>query len=163
MKIVKELLEKTGDNGIKHSFLLWETVVLRLSTFMNSLPIARGEDSRNPKDMEVFGFICPNHFILGANPKRILDGTSTLIGSKCKMLENLEETRTFLEDALLSHLHRFIPSSLGHKSDKVPEVGDLVIFIMKDNMRSRNKIWKFGRVIQNYVDGRSGKLRIYAL
>ena len=160
VKIVKELLEKTGENGIKHSFLQWETVALRLSTFMNSLPIARGEDSRNPKDMEVFGVICPNHFILGANPKRILDGTSTLVGSKCKMLENLEETRTFLEDALLSHLHRFIPSSLGHKSDKVPEVGDLVIFTMKDNMRSRNKIWKFGRVIQNYVDGRGGKLRI---
>lgn len=160
VKIVKELLEKTGENGIRHSFLQWETVALRLSTFMNSLPIARGEDSRNPKDMEVFGVICPNHFILGANPKRIIDGTSTVIGSRCKMLENLEETRVFLEDVLLSHLHRFIPSSLGHKSDKVPEVGDLVIFIMKDNMRSRNKIWKFGRVIQNHVDGRGGKLRI---
>ena len=35
-----------------------------------------------------------------------------------------------------------------------------MIFIMKDNTRSKNKIWKFGRVIQNYVDGHGGKLRI---
>ena len=76
------------------------------------------------------------------------------------MLDIVNETREFLEDQLVSHLHRFIPTTQSFKSDEVPKVGDIVIFVMKDNQRKRNITWKFGRISETYVDGRAGKVRI---
>ena len=55
VKIVKSIFDKVAEVGKKRSYIEWETVAQCTAASMNSLPIARNEDSRNPKDMEDFG------------------------------------------------------------------------------------------------------------
>ena len=107
---------------------------------MNSFPIAKAEDIRNNNEMDVFGVICPNHFILGNNLDRTVEGSCIILDARSKMLEVINETREFLEDLIISNIHRFIPTSLKSKSGLIPVVGDLVLFVMKDNQRERNKV-----------------------
>jgi hypothetical protein len=160
VRLVKDLLEKSGEKGFRHSFLEWSTICKRISSTLNSLPIARSEDTRNPMDFDVFGLITPNSFIQGYNRDRAIEGSCCLVGTKTQMLDIVNETREFLEAELLAHIHRFIPSSQSRKNDSLPEIGSVVIFVMKDNARSRNIVWKYGRIIATRVDGRAGKIRI---
>ena len=76
------------------------------------------------------------------------------------MLSVVNETREFLESELLAQMHRFIPTDQSSKNDELPEKGSIVLFLMKDNQRARNKTWKYGKITQNYVDGRRGKVKI---
>ena len=160
VKLVKDWLEKSAQKGFRHSYTQWETICIRSSNFLNSLPIARAEDSRNPADMEVFGIITPNCFIQGFNTDRQIEGSCSLIDTKSKMLSVVNETREFLESELLAQMHRFIPTDQSSKNDELPEKGSIVLFLMKDNQRARNKTWKYGKITQNYVDGRRGKVKI---
>ena len=61
---------------------------------------------------------------------------------------------------LLNHIHRFIPYHNHQFRDKIPDPGDIVLFIHVDSFRARNKDWKFGRIVENYVDGNPGRVRI---
>ena len=160
VKIVKSIFEKVAELGKKHSYIEWETVVQRTAASMNSLPIARSGDSRNPNDLEDFGLITPYHFLLGFNPNRILDTSVSVINSRCKMLEVVQNTQDYLHEVLLNHIHRFIPYHNHQFRDKIPDPGDIVLFIHVDSSRARNRDWKFGRIVENYVDGNPGKVRI---
>ena len=160
MKILKDLLEKSNSKGFRHSYLEWETIAQRIGSLMNSLPIARAEDIRSNTEMYIFGVICPNHFILGKNLDRTVEGSCIVLDDRSKMLELINETREFLEDIIISNVHKFIPTSLSSKSGMIPAVGDLVLFVMKDNQRERNKVWKFGKIMEIFVDGRAGKVKL---
>ena len=160
VKIIKTIFEKAAETGKKHSYIEWETVAQRTAAAMNSLPIARSGDSRNPQDMEDFGLITPFHFLLGLNPNRLLSDSATLLDTRSNMLDIVNNTNEFLHGILLDHLHRFIPSCGKSKNDKVPEPGDVVIFVHVDNIRARNRDWKFGRIQENYVNGNPGRVRI---
>ena len=160
VKILKDLLEKSNSQGFRHSYLEWETIAQRIGSLMNSLPIARAEDIRSNTEMDIFGVICPNHFILGKNLDRTVEGSCIVLDDRSKMLELINETREFLEDVIISNVHRFIPTSLSSKSGMIPAVGDLVLFVMKDNQRERNKVWKFGKIMEIFVDGRAGKVKL---
>ncbi len=143
VKIVKSIFEKVAELGKKHSYIEWETVVQRTAASMNSLPIARSGDSGNPNDLEDFGLITPYHFLLGFNPNRILDTSVSVINSRCKMLEVVQNTQDYLHEVLLNHIHRFIPYHNHQFRDKIPDPGDIVLFIHVDSSRARNRDWKF--------------------
>ena len=160
VRLVKEWLHKAAENGFRHSFLQWSTICARVTNFLNSLPIARGEDCRDPNSLEMLSLITPNMFIHGFNNDRQIEGSCQLVSTKTKMLDMVNETRVFLEETLMDHLHRFIPSQSSHRKYDPPSIGDIVVFVMKSNFRARNITWKFGKVIKTFVDGRKGKVRI---
>ena len=157
VKLIKQVLESSRLNQFKHSLIEWETLAKRVSSFLNSLPISRSGDSRDPNDFDLFGLITPNHFLIGKNTDRVADGSPVTIDSPSIMLDKLNRTSEALQEVLLSHIHRFIPGSNDVKG-QVPSVGDIVLFVLKSSSMSKN--WKFGRVIGTYVNGRKSLVRI---
>ena len=160
IKLIKELLEKTGAAGFKHSFLHWETILKAISSILNSFPIAKAGDNRNPNNPDNgFSVITPHHFLIGHNDSRSLEGEIKIMESRSSLLEKVNETYRFLQEILVSNIHRFIPGRQVNNPDP-PSVGDLVIFVHKDNLRSRNIEWKFGKIVEVTVEGRKSKVRI---
>ena len=159
VKLLKEYLQKAAENGFRHSFLQWESVGLKVAAFLNSLPIARGLDTGPQSDFGLMGVITPNHFLIGSNGNRALAGSCKIIGHRSEILDKVNKTSEFLCNLLHENLHRFLPGATG-ATDKLPTVGDIVIFVMTDNIRSRNMTWKYGKVTEILVDGRKGKVKI---
>jgi hypothetical protein len=157
IKIVKDILLKTAELGKRHSFIQWESIAAGITSTMNNLPIAH-RDSRDFHS-DSFNFVCPNHFIIGRNTDRSLDGFVELDSSPTKMLNNVNKITDSMHQILGDHIHRFIP---GRKvfSGQPPNVGDVCLFLVKESERSRNSKYKFGRIVENYVDGRENKVRI---
>jgi len=159
VKLIKEMLESNCEKQRKHSLVEWDTIVRKVASSLNSLPMSRSGDTRNPSDMGMFSLITPNHFLFGKNSSRVPDGSPVVLDNPSKMLEKVCKTNDILQDILLSHIHRFIPGS-NNKVGQIPNPGDIVLFVLKDGIRSRNKCWKFGRILANYVNGRSSLVNI---
>jgi len=159
VKLIKEMLESNCEKQRKHSLVEWDTIVRKVASSLNSLPMSRSGDTRNPSDMGMFSLITPNHFLFGKNSSRVPDGFPVVLDNPSKMLEKVCKTNDILQDILLSHIHRFIPGS-NNKVGQIPNPGDIVLFVLKDGIRSRNKCWKFGRILANYVNGRSSLVNI---
>ena len=134
---------------------------MSIASILNGFPIAKAGDWRNPNSFDdSFSIITPNHFLIGHNSERSLVGEIKILEHRSTLLEKVNRTFEYLQDLLYERIHQFIPGEASHVDEVRPEVGDIVIFVRKDNLRKRNIEWCIGRVVETYVDGRSSKVKI---
>lgn len=157
IKALKEYITKAGDIGQKHSFLEWETLVLNIAAVINGLPICHNQDDRGIHND--LGLLTPNMFLIGRNNTRSPDAILNIEFNPPTALKKLAEMDNKLFDLLGEYAHRFIPGKRMVAGD-IPEVEDVVMFIAKENQRSRNIKLKYGRVIATMVDGRQNKVKV---
>ena len=158
IKILKDFLNKAGCIGRKHSYLEWETVCLNISATINGLPICHNQDERSNSASEL-GLITPNMFLIGRNNNRSPEKIMTVETNPAKALRNIAETSQEMYDLLESFVHRFIPGKK-FSDTRSPEKDDIVLFVAKEAERSRNVVYKYGRVIETCVDGRINKVTV---
>lgn len=158
VKLLRELLNRTAQNGKKHSFLMWETVGSTVANMLNNLPIAHCSD-RNSIDDPIF-LVTPNSLLMGKNQNRSAAGPIEL--QDCEVnsqFQNINEITSILQSNLAAMVHKYVP---GRKvcDGSPPLIGEIVVFVAKENQRARNVVYKFGRVLSNFVDGRCNKITI---
>jgi hypothetical protein len=149
VKIFKELMSTQCRFTSPLSYLEWETICARLAAQMNNLPIGYYSVSEN----EVVDFITPNLFILGRNNSRAMEGTPILEDSPLTRIQELQDITLALYQILYDNLHRLVPGKTPSRDDPI-KVGDIVLFLHKEAIRSRNNDWKYGRISAIQVDGR---------
>jgi hypothetical protein len=156
--VLREFLEKSGELGQRHTYVEWETICLKISSMINGLPMCYNSDDRGDALNEL-GLITPNMFLLGRNNSRSPSGFVTMEFNPAKALKELTETNHKLVELLGDFVPRFIP---GKKFSDLnpPEIGDVVLFVSKENMRSRNVQYKYGRITATFVDGRINKCTV---
>ena len=157
VKALKEYINKAGDIGQKHSFLEWETIVLNVAAIINGLPICHNQDDRGIHND--LGLLTPNMFLIGRNNIRSPDAILSIEFNPPAALKKLAEMDDKLFDLLGDYAHRFIPGKRMVAGD-IPEVEDVVMFISKENQRSRNIKLKYGRIVATMVDGRQNKVKV---
>ena len=154
---MKEFLEKSQEVSKKHSYLEWETICWNIASAINGLPVCHNQDDRYIQDD--LGLITPNMFLIGRNNSRSPDGFLVMENNPVKALMDLEEMNSKLLDLLGHYVHRFIPGKRLAEGQQ-PDVGDIVLFVMKESERSRNVKYKYGRILDTNVDGRPNKVKI---
>ncbi len=158
VKVMKEFLVKSGSLCQRHTYIEWESIALNISSVINGLPICTNSDD-TANTVGELNLITPNLFLLGRNNARAPERFVTLETNPGRALKELANTNQQLLDLLGNYVHRFIP---GKKYSDVhpPEVGDVVLLLLKEAERSRNKVYKYGRVIKLNVDGRINKVLV---
>lgn len=158
VKVVKEYLDVSGELTQKHTYVELETIGLNISAVINGLPICTNSDDTSNTVGEL-NLITPNLFLLGRNNARAPEKFVTMETNPGKALKQLGETNQKLMDLLGNYVHRFIP---GKKFSDVhpPEINDVVLFLYKESSRSRNIVYKYGRVVETCLEGRINKVLI---
>lgn len=146
IKVIRSMLNKLSIKCTDAvTTISWETIFAKIANEIDNIPICKGNSS-NVRD---FGFdiITPNRYKLGRNNQRAIDDSLVLEGNT--YVEVLEVCRKYQQvwlQIMLDRLHHFMPKPLKwSKTDQV-DVGDLVIFILKDSGSERMWQWKLGRV-----------------
>ena len=103
VKVLKEFLEKSSENGKRHSYLEWESIVLNISAAINSLPICHNQDDRQIDDM--LGLITPNMFLLGRNNERSPAGFPQIECNPGRLLDSVRAMNDGLLDLLGDYVH----------------------------------------------------------
>ena len=158
VRLIREMLDSTSESSKEKSYLMWETVASTISNMLNNMPIAHCSD-QNGVDDPIF-LVTPNSLILGKNQNRSVAGPIEL--EDCyvnSQFTNVNELTELVQSQIARMAHKYVP---GRKVSTAspPLIGEIILFVMKENQRSRNVIYKYGRVTQNYVDGRENKIRI---
>lgn len=158
VKLVRELLNATAENHKRHSFAAWETVAATTANALNNLPISHASDSSKIDD-PIF-LVTPNSLILGKNQNRSVNGSVELADcTVSKQFKNVNEISEIVQNQIGEMIHKYVP---GRKVSLAapPQPGEVVLFVMKESDRARNVVYKFGRILENYVDGRENKVLI---
>ena len=158
VKLIREMLKTTSESSKEHSYLMWETVCSTISNMLNNMPIAHCSD-QNGVDDPIF-LVTPNSLILGKNQNRSVSGPIEL--EDCyvnNQFTNANEITELVQSQIAKMAHKYVPGRKVCKASP-PLIGEIILFVMKESERSRNVQYKFGRVIENYVDGRENKIRI---
>ena len=158
VKLIREMLNTTSESSKEHSYLMWETVGSTISNMLNNMPIAHCSD-RNGIDDPIF-LVTPNSLLLGKNQNRSVSGPIEL--EDCyvsNQFTNVNEITELVQSNIARMAHKYVP---GRKVciSSPPLIGEIILFVMKESERSRNIQMKYGRVVENYVDGRENKIRI---
>ena len=71
----------------------------------------------------------------------------------------MNEISEIVQNQIGEMIHKYVP---GRKVSLAapPQPGEVVLFVMKESDRARNVVYKFGRILENYVDGRENKVLI---
>lgn len=141
----------------KHSILGWQTVMDSISSTLNGIPITRGNDDRGVQNYE-FDLITPFSCLLGHNSNRMLDGVVLLEKLPSRYLEKVKVTLQAYYEHLLSTIHRLIPVPNKWKASDPVNKDDVVLFL--DDEGIKYKTWKYGRILETNVNGRSTKVRV---
>ena len=141
----------------KNSILGWETIMASISSTLNSIPITRGNDDRGVSNHE-FDLITPFSCILGHNSNRTLDGVVLLENIPSRHLEKVKVTLQAYYEQLMNTIHRLIPTPNKWTANDTVSIGDIVLFLADDGMKYKS--WKYGKVVDNAVNGRKTKLKI---
>ena len=158
VKLLRELLQRTAQNGRKHSYLMWETVGSTVANMLNNLPIAHCSD-RNSIDDPIF-LVTPNSLLMGKNQSRSVTGPIELLDCEVNsQFQNINEITRILQSNLAAMVHKYVPGREVCEGSP-PLIGEIVVFVMKENQRARNIAYKFGRVISTFVDGRYNKITV---
>ena len=158
VKVLKEFLMKSGELGRRHSFIQWETIVSSVSSFINGLPVCSNSDDHGGTYGDL-NLITPNLLLIGRNNARSPEGFVSFTTNPGKALKNIAETNQLIYDLLGQFIARFIPGKRFTNS-RPPEVNDIVLCLMKEAQRTRNCVYKFGRIIEVFLDGRPNKVLI---
>ena len=156
VKLVKELLKKCSKSGLANSMIGWETALARVCNVINNVPICRGENiTRNE-----WNIITPNRLILGKNNERSTEGPFKLDGVKSRLLEKIKTIESCWYQLFISKVHTLIPRPKWHKSSRMPEVGDVCLFVMDDSQLKTENVWHYGRVIEVYPHGKKERVSL---
>ena len=98
-------------------------------------------------------------FLIRRNNNRAPDQFVTIATNPVKALKNLEDMSIKLLDLLGDYVHRFIPEKSFSKGES-PEVGDIVLFVIKEAEGTRNGKYRYGKVVQTAVGGRVNKVKV---
>ena len=158
VKVLKEFLEKGSELSKKHSYLELESIALNISSIINGLPICTNSDD-TANTVGELNLITPNLFLIGRNSSRSPERFVTIETNPGKALKELANTSQELMDLLGNYVHRFIPGKR-YSDVRPPDVGDIVLFLHREAQRTRNTIYKYGRVIATNVEGRINKTLI---
>jgi len=158
IKVLKHILESTAELGKRHSYLQWETVAASITSTMNNLPITHCMDAAD-LNHDVFGFITPNNMLIGRNQDRAPEGPVDLEAKPSKLLQNIADLNDSMQEILANNIHRYVPGKHIYQG-QLPTVGDVCLFLHKENQRSRNCKYKFGKIAAVNVDGRPNKITI---
>ena len=153
---VRNMLEKSRELSTKKSYLEWESVGVCIANTLNNLPIARNGDDETESSLS---FISPNHLLLGRNNKRSMELPVVIEGSTLSRLEDVQNTVDNMLDYIVNDIHKFVPGKRLVQGE-IPQPGEIVLFISEENPRKRYEKFKYGKIKENFVQGRSNKVRI---
>ena len=157
VKALKDFLYKSRELKRKHSYVEWESIALDVAAVINNLPICHNQDDKQIED--TLGLVTPNMLLIGRNNTRCPTGYVSFEINPVKALNNIQEMNDRMLDLLGQFVHRFVPGKILSDGDQ-PDLGDIVLFTMKEAIRSRNIGYRYGKVIEVNVDGRVNKTRI---
>ena len=151
VRLLRQMLEKLGvDTTVKSmTHVQWETLFSHISQNLNDIPIAKV--NRSSIDDFAWDVITPNRLLLGKNVNRSLNGNIEMeSGPELERL--MEKNRKILETwykIFVEHLYYLIPrpTSKWHATDPV-NVGDVVLFVFKENAVMKQDVWKLARVVE---------------
>ena len=156
IKIMRQMLTAWSASCKECNTLLgWETLFARVASAIDDLPIARGSASA-ACDLG-WEIITPNRLKLGRNNNRQLD--SPILLDNCPK-NQLERNRLLTQkwyEIFIQRLSLLIPPP-EHKTDRIPQVGDVVLFLFTDPNFKRLWIWKLG-VVEEQVSRSTFKIR----
>lgn len=158
IKVMKDFMNRASTLGRKHSFIEWESLGLNISSMINGLPVCSNSDG----SAGVYGdlhLITPNMFLIGRNQSRAPEHFMEFDFNPGRAIREIKETNQKIYDLLGDYVTRFIPGKK-FSSSRGPEVGDIVLLLMKESERSRNSVYKFGRIIEIDIHGRQNKVKV---
>ena len=158
VKVMKDYLNKAGELGRKHSFIEWESLGLNISSMINGLPICHNQDDSAGAYGDL-NLITPNMFLIGRMLNRAPENYMEFDINPGKALRELRETNLELYNLLGDYVTRFIPG-VKYSTNRPPEVGDVVLLLMKEAQRTRNTVYKYGRIVEVFVEGRQNKVLV---
>ena len=151
VRLLRQMLEKLGVDTTVNSMthVQWETLFSHISQNLNDIPIAKG--NRSSIDDFAWDVITPNRLLLGKNVNRSLNGNIEM-ESGPELGRLMEKNRKILETwykIFVEHLYYLIPRPTGkwHTTDPV-NVGDVVLFVFKENAVMKQDVWKLARVVE---------------
>lgn len=158
VKVMKDYLTKAGELGRKHSFIEWESLGLNICSMINGLPICHNQDDSSGTYGDL-NLITPNMFLIGRANSRAPENYMEFDINPGKALRELKETNLELFNLLGDYVTRFIPG-IKYSTNRPPEVGDVVLLLMKEAERARNTVYKYGRILEVFVEGRANKVAV---
>ena len=155
IRTLREMLIKTATKtDMAMTALQWETVFAKMSSEIDDLPIARADGS--PGDEIGWDLLTPNKLKLGRSNNRAIEGPMmvTLQNGPTNLLKKVRDIQTYWYQLLLDRLNHLIPSpNKWNRSDDV-NLGDIVVFRLKDNTNSKLEKWVVGKVSDIQKEGR---------
>jgi hypothetical protein len=152
IRMLRDTLERMGvRSDHPMTAMEWETVFARVANALNNVPVAKG----NPSDKSDVGYelLTPNRLLLGRNNFRALglDGFrlernfQKILDSNCRIFHQWYQL-------FLARFHLFAirPSKWATTDFRLPETGDIVLFLISDSGQGKTKeTWKVGVVVEN--------------
>ena len=128
--------------------LQWETTLAKVSSIIDSIPMAKGRQT-NAEDLG-YDLLTPNRLKMGRNDARsMLEGSKFVVNNLPS--EILEQNRSITDNyhkLLTERIHHLVlkPNKWNQTQEKLPEKGDIVLFILNDS--STGDEWKLGRILE---------------
>ena len=150
---IKKSISKTVCNE-RLALLQWETLGATIANTINNMPLALG-NAVSPST-EFIDLLTPNRLKLGRNNERSPIGAMTTVDHN-KIIENNEAIfNSWFEVWLSAHVPTLMSQPKWFRSDKDLKVGDVVLFLKKDNTLESN--YQFG-MVDSISAGRDEKIR----
>ena len=138
----------------------WDTLFSSVSNALENLPIARGDNSNGT----ALGYeiIRPDRLKMGRNNSRSLEGNGIDLKMSSNFTKILDRNRSIYQQwyqMFIDNIHFLnLRPNKWLKSDRLPLVDDIVLFLFNDGNCSKESIcWKLGKVLD--VTGNKVTLR----
>ena len=152
IKIMRETLEQLGQrSNHPQTAVQWETLFSLIANQVDNTPLAKGNAS-NGSDLG-FDILTANRIKLGRNNYRAMHGSGVdlhMSANLSRLLERNQELYEFWYKSYIDNIHQFaLKPSKWPRSDELPVVGDVVLFVFKEDPTYSKKYadWKLGRVV----------------
>ena len=125
-----------------------------MSSEIDDLPIARADGSTD-NDWG-WDLLTPNRFKLGRSNNRAIEGPIQISPQTgpTQLLERVQDIQKFWYQLLLDRLHHLIPKPLKWTKTDPLNIGDIIVFRLKDNSNSKLEKWVIGKISDIQKDGR---------
>ena len=153
IRIIRYTLDQLGvSTKAPLTTLGWETVFAKICNTIDDTPICRSNNT-NARDLG-FEVITPNRIKLGKNNFRTMQGGGIDLNMSANLTNLLARNQQIYDtwyQMYIDSIHLFaLRPSLWPHTDKFPEVGDVVIFVHKEDVLAGRKgaEWKLAKVVQ---------------
>ena len=153
IKILRYTLDQIGiSTKAPLTTLGWETVFAKICNTVDNTPICRSNNT-NARDVG-FEVITPNRLKLGKNNFRTMQGGGIDLNMSANLTNLLTRNQQIYDtwyQMYIDSIHLFaLRPSLWPHTDKLPEIGDVVVFVHKEDVLVGKKgaDWKLAKVVQ---------------